>query len=221
MKKIKSVFIVIFSIFLILLASCNSALTITLTNGNPSFSYNVKPSQEFLKTVSAIMSFENSSEIRDFFDASELEKEFVQPKFTKVSSKINDNNEISVNFSPSTENLDPLSASGILKYDSNKKPYFEFSGEKFISFYKLMPSEFQSYIDMLMAPSFTGESMSDEEYLDFFASVYGQKLCDEIKNATIDFIFIDTGTESGIKKSKKSFSLLSILNITGKLIVKS
>lgn len=221
MKKIKILFISIISFFSLLFCSCDSSLTVTISAGHPSFSYNANLGSEFIKTVSTIMSLENSSEIQSFFEPAELEKAFIQAGFSKVSARMDDKNKISVDFSPSNENSDPFSVSGILKYDSHKKPYLEFSAEKFIAFYELMPFEFQSYIDMLIAPSFTGESITDEEYLDLLASVYGQNLCDEIKNATIDFIFIDADAANGKKKSKMNLSLLSILNITGDFIVKS
>ena len=72
-----------------------------------------------------------------------------------------------------------------------------------------MPSIMRSYIDLFMAPVFTEEEMSNEEYLELISSVYGQILADEIKTSTVDFIVV----LSDGKTKQFSLELIDLINI--------
>lgn len=47
----------------------------------------------------------------------------------------------------------------------------------------LMPSETREYLDLLMAPVFTGEELSTADFEDIIASTYGKTLAGDLKNA--------------------------------------
>lgn len=47
----------------------------------------------------------------------------------------------------------------------------------------LLPEETASYTELFMAPLFTGETMSADEYTDLVAAVYGQQLADELTSS--------------------------------------
>ena len=47
----------------------------------------------------------------------------------------------------------------------------------------LLPEETASYSELLMAPLFTGEIMSADEYTELIAAVYGQQLADELASS--------------------------------------
>ena len=51
-----------------------------------------------------------------------------------------------------------------------------------------LTEEMQSYVDLLMAPLFTEEEMSEAEYLELIEAVYGKELALELKNASITII---------------------------------
>ncbi len=51
------------------------------------------------------------------------------------------------------------------------------------SLYDSMDEQTRGYVDLFMAPSFTGEKMSGEEYTALIASVYGKELAEEISTA--------------------------------------
>lgn len=68
--------------------------------------------------------------------------------------------------------------------------------------YLLLSDEEKSYMDLLMAPSITGEKMSLEEYSDLVASVYGQELADELYEGRL---YLNLGCPSG-KKIKKALA---------------
>lgn len=179
-----------------------------------------------------------------FFDAEQIKFSMSQAGFENVNASADKDNSFSVGFSLSDFSdaneisgkgkSDPLSSSGIFNHGQDGKPYLEISSEKLQSLYEKLPFEIQSYLDMLMAPSFTGEKMSDEEYLDLLASVYGQSLADEIKNSKINFVFVKTNANStdnadnaknangtNAKRTKTTLSLLSILNTEGKITINS
>ena len=59
------------------------------------------------------------------------------------------------------------------------------SPEQFAKLYESLPSTLQSYIDLFMAPSFSGDAMAKSEYLNLVASVYGKKLADEVAAAHV------------------------------------
>ena len=70
----------------------------------------------------------------------------------------------------------------------------------------------QKYADLLMAPCFTGELMSKEEYIELVASLYGNEIAEEITSGSIK-IFLKN---SRAKKIPEAFSipLIDILTLT-------
>jgi hypothetical protein len=53
----------------------------------------------------------------------------------------------------------------------------------------IMPDGISEYLDLLMAPLFTGENLTETEYLAVIASVYGQQTADMLKKSTLDIHF--------------------------------
>jgi len=47
----------------------------------------------------------------------------------------------------------------------------------------LMPPETRDYLDLFMAPAFTGETMTNGEYEELIAATYGKTLATELKNS--------------------------------------
>ena len=103
-----------------------------------------------------------------------------------------------------------ISGSSIIKSSNNgKNVEIEFSRNNLLKMYDNMPSIMRSYIDLFMAPVFTEEEMSNEEYLELISSVYGQILADEIKTSTVDFIVV----LSDGKTKQFSLELIDLINI--------
>ena len=215
MKKLITFTISILSI--IAFTSCDSTLKIQMSSEGVRFSFNPVLGKAFTETISGVMGLtSNSNENQSLFNSEEMKTSLQKAGFTKVNARTKGADEFSVDFSPAKNSSDPLSKSGILKYDVKLTPYIHLSKENLTKLYEYLPFELQSYIDMLMSPSFTGEEMTDEEYLDLIASVYGQKLSDEVKTSRINFVFVQ-----GDKQKSMSLSLLSVLNTTGDLFIKN
>lgn len=84
------------------------------------------------------------------------------------------------------------------------------SPETILSFVQSLPEEFQMYLSMLAAPVFTGEPMTQEEYLGLIAALYGQPLADEIEQADIK---ITLESPSG-KKQTFNLPLVEFFTLT-------
>lgn len=260
-KTIRILTAAFFTFSVLFITSCENTLTITFTNEETRISYSGKPGNAFLRTISAISGISGNSEktqnakegknenafqdtSSSFFDAEQIRLSMSQAGFENVNASANADNSFSVGFSlPDLQDAkephvagkgksNPFSASGIFNRGQDGKPYLEISSEKLQSLYEKLPSEIQSYLDMLIAPSFTGEKMPDEEYLDLLASVYGQSLADEIKNSKINFVFVEKnagGTDNAnstknaggknAKRARTTISLLSVLNTEGKITI--
>ena len=52
-----------------------------------------------------------------------------------------------------------------------------------VAFLKMLPQDSRDFIDMLMAPLFTGDALSPAEYEDLIGSAYGKKLAAELRSA--------------------------------------
>ena len=213
--KISAIFASVFALFT--LTSCDSVMKIQMSTEGVRFSLNSVLGKTFTETISGIMGLSDGTENgQELFNADGMKKDLTDAGFTKVNVKTKNSEEFTIDFAPSKTGADPLSKAGILKYDAKLAPYIHLSKENLKNLYDNLPFEVQSYIDMLMSPSFTGEEMTDDEYLELVASVYGQKLSDEIQKSKIDFVFVQ-----GDKQKSMKLSLLSVLNTTGDLIIKN
>ena len=222
----KNIFAPKAGIFLLLLSaslfftSCTSSITIKRAGNKTWISFSAEGGEKFIKTLKMLesSSFEeegkgkNSSQ--ELFNPGVIQENFKNSGFTAVRAEKIADRGFTVSFEMPENADNPLTQSKIFNYSELKKPYFSLSRENFQIFYEKIPFELKSYIDLFMAPSFTDEEMDDEEYLDLIASVFGPSLADEIREAKINFIFDDNG-----KISRKTFSLLSILNLEGKLTI--
>ena len=72
-----------------------------------------------------------------------------------------------------------LFSSGVVTA-KNGKLEIVLSREKLVDFYNKADSQTAMFLDMLLAPVFNDEKMSEEEYLEVLASFYGQEIADEI-----------------------------------------
>lgn len=59
--------------------------------------------------------------------------------------------------------------------------------EAMLGLYDSMDGDARGYMDLFMAPVFTGEPLTGEEYAALIASVYGKDIAGEISTAVIDF----------------------------------
>lgn len=85
------------------------------------------------------------------------------------------------------------------------------SAENLNAFYKSLNEESRYYLDLLMAPVFTEDNSTKDEYIEFLGSIYGTELADEISQA---YITINLQNPKDSKATSYSISLVQFLTGT-------
>lgn len=85
------------------------------------------------------------------------------------------------------------------------------SKENMQDFYNSLNEESRYYLDLLMAPVFTGDTSSEDEYFEFLSSIYGTELAQEISQG---YITINLQNPKDTKATSYSISLVQLLTGT-------
>lgn len=208
MKNIyKNLLVALFCSVILFLTSCKSQIKITFSKNACTVKYSTKLGKALFDTFYA---FAGETESEKIFDTEQFKQIFSEGGLKNVSAESKVIDEISIQGDIDGNNGDFISGSSIIKSSNNgKNVEIEFTRNNLLKMYDNMPSIMRSYIDLFMAPVFTEEEMSNEEYLELISSVYGQILADEIKTSTIDFIVV----LSDGKTKQFSLELIDLINI--------
>lgn len=216
--KTKNVILVsIFSVLLFLLCSCKTELKIiVLPSGKIAVEYYAVPGKSFSETILAISGEEVFSDEPIVFNANEIKISVVQTGLEEIDVSGVKNSTLDVKGIIPTDKSDIFSKSGIIKYGTKANDVeIVISAETLQKFYEFCPEQFQTYIDLFMSPSFTGEEMTTEEYVDLVASVYGQELADEVLTSKLHITL-----QKNDSKVVKEISLLDLLNNSTSILIK-
>ena len=208
MKNIyKNLLVALFCSVILFLTSCKSQIKITFSKNACTVKYSTKLGKALFDTFYA---FAGETESERIFDTEQFKQIFSEGGLKNVSAESKVIDEISIQGDIDGNNGDFISGSSIIKSSNKGKIVeIEFSRNNLLKMYDNMPSIMRSYIDLFMAPVFTEEEMSNEEYLELISSVYGQILADEIKTSTVDFIVV----LSDGKTKQFSLELIDLINI--------
>lgn len=208
MKNIyKNLLVALFCSVILFLTSCKSQIKITFSKNACTVKYSTKLGKALFDTFYA---FAGETESERIFDTEQFKQIFSEGGLKNVSAESKVIDEISIQGDIDGNNGDFISGASIIKSSNNgKNVEIEFSRNNLLKMYDNMPSIMRSYIDLFMAPVFTEEEMSNEEYLELISSVYGQILADEIKTSTVDFIV----ALSDGKTKQFSLELIDLINI--------
>ena len=208
MKNIyKNLLVALFCSVILFLTSCKSQIKITFSKNACTVKYSTKLGKALFDTFYA---FAGETESEKIFDTEQFKQIFSEGGLKNVSAESKVIDEISIQGDIDGNNGDFISGSSIIKSSNNgKNVEIEFTRNNLLKMYDNMPSIMRSYIDLFMAPVFTEEEMSNEEYLELISSVYGQILADEIKTSTVDFIVV----LSDGKTKQFSLELIDLINI--------
>ena len=177
MKKIfyfSLISILIFTIF-----SCSPALSISLKNDDSAdIQLEISNTESFFSNFSAFMDFSEDN----FYDKEILSLNLEELGFSNINLETGKNADLKLfaqlkNLS-NLEQENPLSSLFIKKQDS-----FEISinPDNLIEVLETIP-EITDYLDLLMAPVYTGEEITEQEYLELFATVYGESFAKDFEN---------------------------------------
>ena len=76
----------------------------------------------------------------------------------------------------------------------------DFSYENLKNFYENADEQLQSDLDLLLAPVFNDEKMSETEYLETIATFYGEKMASELAESFISLIVINIDGKQQVQK---------------------
>lgn len=216
--KTKNVILVsIFSVLLFLLCSCKTELKISvLPSGKIAVEYYAVPGKSFSETILAISGEEVFSDEPIVFNANEIKTSVVQTGLEEIDVSGVKNSTLDIKGIIPSDKSDIFSKSGIIKYGTKANDVeIVISAKTLQKFYEFCPEQFQTYIDLFMSPSFTGEEMTTEEYVDLVASVYGQELADEVLTSKLHITL-----QKNDSKVVKEISLLDLLNNSTSILIK-
>lgn len=189
------------------LCSCSSSLLIKFgEDGRINFEYSAVCGKELTETISSIS---GGGEGQPVFETERIKEALEKAKFSKIKVSSPEKNMLTLSAEVSKNAENSILKSQIFEKSSTDKDItLTFSTKSLQSLYSVLPDEFQSYIDLFMAPSFTGEVMSDSEYLDLVAAVYGKPLAAELENAVLTVTL-----QNGAEKRRQKIRLIQLLNM--------
>lgn len=76
----------------------------------------------------------------------------------------------------------------------------DFSYENLRNFYENADEQLQSDLDLLLAPVFNDEKMTETEYLETIATFYGEKMASELAESFISLIVININGKQQVQK---------------------
>ena len=199
-------FFIFFAIFTFFFISCDSKIQIDFSGNQKAtvhFSTVLGPS--ILETISAFSDSQNFDDEEIILNAQSLGLKNVK------SDSSNQKIDFKGTLLPDFDSI--LLKSNIIQIQNKK---IELSPQNLLNFYQNCPEDFKTYLDLFMAPVFTQENLSDEEYFSTIQEVYGEPLANEIKNSSINIIFTDEKN----RKISKNIPLLNILNLKEKIELK-
>ena len=193
--------LIIFSVFLFF--SCSAEITLEAKkDGGVKISYAGDFSGEFLQFLI------NQDDGNDEPDFDNLENAEIDVQVLKESLKKSGFENVQIisgklkNLLITMEDKSQKSAlfySKLLKIQ-NGTISVDFSYENLKNFYENADEQLQSDLDLLLAPVFNDEKMSETEYLETIAAFYGEKMAGELAESFVRLIVINADGKKQVQK---------------------
>jgi len=199
----------------LLLTACNASVSITAdAKGGSTCTVVSSMGAAVEKTIRTISGADSSSPL---FDAAEIKKGLSDAGFTETAVKLPSSSSLSLQTYAKNLAEGIHEVPGALAYskaaDGSQKLTLTLSPQTLQTAASLLPEKEHSYIDLLMAPVFTGEAMTEQEYIETVSSVYGDQIADELKSSTLTIIMTAAGSSG--TAAKKTIRLIDLLTLTG------
>ena len=185
--------LIFFSFFLFF--SCSAEITFEAKkDGSVKISYAGDFSGEFLQFMIMNQNSENSEVNSADLENAEIDKQVLKESLKNsgfenvqiVSGKLK---KLLITMEDKSQKS-ALFMTKLLKVQ-NGTIFVDFSYENLKKFYDNADEQLQSDLDLLLAPVFNDEKMSEIEYLETVASFYGEKMADELAESSIKLIIIN------------------------------
>lgn len=193
-----SVFVLIFLIF-----ACSPSLSITMKDESTTdFNFNITNTESFFANFSAFMDFNEE----DFYNTVSLQSSLESLGFTNIFIQTDKNTDIKIKAQIQNQNfIDEENPLSTLISITNNDFSITIKPENIIEILSSIP-EITDYLDLLMAPIYTGEQISESEYLELFASVYGESFAQDFEKTNISININTLNKIKDIQSSENGFA---------------
>ena len=181
---LKKILLAVASCFFIALslASCTSEINLELKkDGTVDVIFNGSAGKAFSAMIRSAAGLSTDASSSVIFDTKDIEYEMSGNGFSNVKAVTKTGTDLSVTMTDKNRKS-ALFSSGVVKAENGKLSAV-LTPEKLVDFYSKADSQTVQFMDMLLAPVFNDEKMSEEEYLEVLASFYGEEIAREIRDA--------------------------------------
>lgn len=181
----KKIFLVLIFALSTLFISCTAEATLELkSSGQISISFTGATGEAFTKMLSAAVGETNGM----VFDTKEIGYELAKSGFTKVKVNTKTGKDIFIDMEDEKQKS-YLFKSGVVSVKNNVLE-MNLNKKSVMNFYNMADEQIVAVLDLLLAPVFNDESMSESEYLETIAAFYGQGAADELKASNLKVTLI-------------------------------
>ena len=217
MKKnrfFKFIFLTFSFLFCCGFSSCKVFLSLTQNqNGDVYVEFSGIPEEAFINTIKSFLANDSESTTNKnlIIDTAQINSFLINSGFTnvEVSNQIGANVDIKMTI-PKDKTF--IFDSKLVFSDNsgvNSNFGIELSPATLQTFYANADEQIISILDILISPAFYGEEISEEEYIETIASLYGNDVAEEMNKSQI---YITLKNKSG-KVVKKSLPLKTLLTL--------
>lgn len=209
----KKLFLIILSVFFVFsFWSCTTEVTIKEnSNGIINISFSGAAGQAFAKMISSSSDYQSDTVI---FETEQIQFELLKSGFENVNVKSKTGSDLQISMQEKTKNTF-LYKSGLFSGKENLK--ITLSPKELTEFYKLADEQIILFLDLLLAPIFNDEVMSQEEYLETIASFYGESASKEISESNIKINLTDKNNQT----KTFSFPIAQLLTLQETIILEN
>ena len=193
-NKGKYLYSVFYLVVLFAVSGCSGKLSVQAKSDmGADIQFSASVGQVISSTLSSLSSSiaggKYSGGSQNLFSATEIKKAFNGSDFTDVTVTTPSSDSLNMSASiPSaskqTHATGGIRASDIVNCTSNKM-VLQFSPTSLQKLSADLPKDTKTYLDLFMAPVFTGEKMDKNEYKMLIASIYGDQIASELDKAQI------------------------------------
>ena len=195
-------------------SSCKVFLSLTQKqNGNVNVEFSGIPEEAFINTIKSFLATDSESTTNKnlIIDTAQIKSFLINSGFTnvEVSNQIGANVDIKMTIPKDKTFIFDSKLVFSNNSESNSSFGIELSPATLQTFYANADEQIISILDILISPAFYGEEISEEEYIETIASLYGNDVAAEMNKSEI---YITLKNKSG-KTLKKSLPLKTLLTL--------
>ena len=195
-------------------SSCKVFLSLTQNqNGDVNVEFSGIPEEAFINTIKSFLATDSESTTNKnlIIDTAQIKSFLINSGFTnvEVSNQIGANVDIKMTIPKDKTFIFDSNLVFSNNSESNSSFGIELSPATLQTFYANADEQIISILDILISPAFYGEEISEEEYIETIASLYGNDVAAEMNKSEI---YITLKNKSG-KILKKSLPLKTLLTL--------